>query len=679
MRGHFVMGGAPGRNSLAFMANALRGVLLGAVLSLAGVPVLSEEFKAPSGMADDAVSFGADLDGDGDPDEIELRLEVIEIVEEVSPGEVLAFWVFSPVAAGMTPVARLPSPTIRVEQGDRVRVVLENTHYFPHTIHFHGTIHPNAMDGVPEITQSPTLPGQRFVYEFVAQNPGTHFYHCHVQADVHVRMGLAGMFIIEPNEPDNNFAPLVIGAGAIQDLSTAVAEDYATEHSLVYSDVDSDLHRLPLQLSDPREIEWRMHRDYDSTAARPDLFLLNGRSFPFTLLDTPIDVTEDGNALLRVLNAGERMINLHTHGHHPVLKARDGMELSAQPEISRDTFSIGAAQRLDLELRTTEDGAYSSGPGVWLMHDHTEKTVSNRGINPGGDITTIIYEGFRDESTGLPDVPGDLSKFFDSAYYRGEVPVFPPEIFGTTAERYGEGWSDNDDGPLDYARRSRHERIEQIPDVLASHRVVAERCTGTPRGSRRILIRGGTEHAGEGEVFGFEPRQIRVGRCEEVELVFANADEVRHALMVPGLNPMVSVEFTGTGVRKVTFMTPDEDVTLEFHCHVETHEKMGMVGQIIVGSGGSDEHGPEHDDTAVHGPASAELFEGVGKLISVDTRRGRVVVDHEEIEGFMGAMTMSFTVDPREQILKLVPGTTVHFVIDPNARAIVSIEAHRPD
>ncbi len=66
-------------------------------------------------------------------------------------------------------------PTIRVEEGDRVRVTLRNIHYFPHTIHFHGTIHPNAMDGVPDFTQAPVVPGDTFVYEFIAANPGTHF------------------------------------------------------------------------------------------------------------------------------------------------------------------------------------------------------------------------------------------------------------------------------------------------------------------------------------------------------------------------------------------------------------------------------------------------------------------------------------------------------------------------
>ncbi len=51
-------------------------------------------------------------------------------------------------------------PTIRVEEGDRVRVPLRNTHYFPHTIHFHGTIRPNAMDGVPDFTQASVVPAR---------------------------------------------------------------------------------------------------------------------------------------------------------------------------------------------------------------------------------------------------------------------------------------------------------------------------------------------------------------------------------------------------------------------------------------------------------------------------------------------------------------------------------------
>ena len=105
--------------------------------------------------------LGRDLDADGDPDEVEIHFEVDEIQEEVYPGKFETFWVFAPEGAGMCSPARVPSPTIRVEEGDHVQIYLHNTHYFPHTIHFHGTVHPNAMDGVPDITQAPVIPSCR--------------------------------------------------------------------------------------------------------------------------------------------------------------------------------------------------------------------------------------------------------------------------------------------------------------------------------------------------------------------------------------------------------------------------------------------------------------------------------------------------------------------------------------
>ena len=137
-----------------------------------------QEARIP-GTSENAITLGRDLDGDRDPDEVNIPLEVIEVQEEINPGDKVTFWVFAPEGQGMTTVARVPSPTIRVEEGDRVRITLSNTHYFPHTIHLHGTIHPNAMDGVPDITQAAVKPGESFTYEFIAKNPGTHFYHCH--------------------------------------------------------------------------------------------------------------------------------------------------------------------------------------------------------------------------------------------------------------------------------------------------------------------------------------------------------------------------------------------------------------------------------------------------------------------------------------------------------------------
>ena len=625
---------------------------------------------AIAGMAEDAVTLGRDLDGDGDADEVHIRLEVIEITQEVYPGGHIPFWVFAPAGQGMIPVARAPSPTIRVEQGDRVKVTLENTHYFPHTIHLHGTIHPNALDGVPDITQPAVAPGEAFTYEFVAKNPGTHWYHCHVQPDVHVEMGLVGMLIIEPNRPDNDFSHLVPGAGRIQDLAKATAENYDREYSLVYTDIDERLHRIPAAVSDPREIEQRMHRDYDTTRREANVFMLNGRSFPYTLRDTPIDVAAGERVKLRVLNAGERMVNLHIHGHHPVVTHLDGYAVAEAARVTRDVVTIGAAQRVDLELRPGDDDRYASGPGVWLMHDHTERATTNNGINPGGDLNTIVYQGLRDDSSGLPKVATSLDRFFDPAYYRGEVPVFDPKIFHTSRADYGYGWDEADLGvPMpDYPQRDRSAGTAPPHDPLAGHQAVAKSCDA-PRGFRRVVVKGGTAQALSGEVFAFAPRMIEVGRCEAVEIVFENTDAVRHALMLPGLDPMFLLEFTGPGTRTARFVTPDQDITLEFHCHVETHEKMGMHGRLVVGEGSA----PAAHASAPPAEQARELHEGIGVVVSVELRESRIVLDHEAIPGFMAAMEMSFVVEPIELLEGLEAGQKVRFAIDAKIRKVVQI------
>src|SRR5205814_1320946 len=216
-------------------------------------------------------------------------------------------------------------------------------------------------------------------------------------------------------------------------------------------------------------------------------FVLNGRSFPFTLRDTPIVVKPDQMTKLRILNVGARTIYLHTHGHHPTLTHVDGYPLPKEARITRDTFDVGPAQRVDLALRTGSDGVYAAGPGVWLMHDHAQPAASNKGINPGGDHTAIIYQDFL-----------------------------------------------GDDGlPID-----------------------------------------NTGHAARAE------------RCQEVEIILQNDDEVRHDLMIPGLNPMFQVAGVGPDIFSGRFVTPDEDVTLFLHCHVPMHDKVGMVGKLIVGNGG---------------------------------------------------------------------------------------------
>ena len=96
-------------------------------------------------------------------------------------------------------VGRIPGPTLRCVEGDRIRITFTNTSAHPHTIHFHG-IHSARMDGVPGQGDGLIEQGESTVYEFDAAPFGCHLYHCHtLPLARHIHKGLYGGFIVDPD------------------------------------------------------------------------------------------------------------------------------------------------------------------------------------------------------------------------------------------------------------------------------------------------------------------------------------------------------------------------------------------------------------------------------------------------------------------------------------------------
>jgi FtsP/CotA-like multicopper oxidase with cupredoxin domain len=96
---------------------------------------------------------------------------------------------------------KVPGPEIRVRQGERLRITVENELTEKTTVHWHGVRVPNAMDGVPQLTQKPIAPGETFVYEFNVPDAGTYWYHPHEHSFEQVGRGLYGPLIVEEEEP----------------------------------------------------------------------------------------------------------------------------------------------------------------------------------------------------------------------------------------------------------------------------------------------------------------------------------------------------------------------------------------------------------------------------------------------------------------------------------------------
>jgi FtsP/CotA-like multicopper oxidase with cupredoxin domain len=110
---------------------------------------------------------------------------------EVAPGVRYAAWTYN---------GRVPGPTLRAREGERMRVRFVNGSKHPHTMHFHG-IHRDLSDGIPAIGPGNVRPGHSVTYDLDARPFGLHLYHCHSTplAD-HIAKGLYGAVVIDPKE-----------------------------------------------------------------------------------------------------------------------------------------------------------------------------------------------------------------------------------------------------------------------------------------------------------------------------------------------------------------------------------------------------------------------------------------------------------------------------------------------
>lgn len=115
------------------------------------------------------------------------------VQHEFAPGLVAECWGYN----GGT-----PGPTLEAVEGDRLRIYVTNHLPEPTTVHWHGLILPNGMDGVSGLNQEPIPVGETFVYEFTARYPGTYMYHPHYDEMTQIALGMTGMFIVHPRRPN---------------------------------------------------------------------------------------------------------------------------------------------------------------------------------------------------------------------------------------------------------------------------------------------------------------------------------------------------------------------------------------------------------------------------------------------------------------------------------------------
>ena len=247
---------------------------------------------------------------------------------------------------------QVPGPRLRVTQGDRVRINVRNELPESTTIHWHGLVLPNAMDGPANVTQKPIEPGGRFTYEFTVGQQGTFFYHSHDKPDRQQGLGLYGALIVDP-----------------ADRSLDAAYDYDQE--------------AVIQLQ-----EWTKKEGYTFPAmimegALPNFFTINGKAYPDT---EPIRMRVGEKVRVRFIGSNNNFVHpMHIHGGPFRIVQTDAEPVPRAGQWTKDTVNVGPGERYDVIWTARR-------PGRWLLHCHIPHHTTNNNVEEqgGGGLTTII-------------------------------------------------------------------------------------------------------------------------------------------------------------------------------------------------------------------------------------------------------------------------------------------------
>jgi manganese oxidase len=245
---------------------------------------------------------------------------------EIAPGLFFPAWTYN---------GRVPGPTLRATEGDRVRINFTNGGAHPHTIHFHG-FHSAQMDGVPNIGRGDVMPGEKFTYEFTAGPFGCHLYHCHsTPLKRHIHKGLYGGFIIDPDPKRGEKAVLRSPKGA--------ADDGIKEMVMVMNAFDTD---------------------FDG---ENEVYAVNSVAFAYNT--APIRIGTDEKVRLYLINVTEfdAVNSFHLHGNF--FDYYD-TGTSLEPTLFTDIIQQIQAQRGILEFHFK-----GFEPGLHMFHAHQTEFV----------------------------------------------------------------------------------------------------------------------------------------------------------------------------------------------------------------------------------------------------------------------------------------------------------------
>ena len=278
--------------------------------------------------------------------------------------------------------------TLEAVEGDTVRVYLTNRLPVPTTVHWHGFILPQGMDGVSGLEQPPIPVGETWVYQWKIVQHGTFMFHSHHDTMTQEGMGLTGMFIVHPRKAESD--------------PDGDRDDQTTREAIPAVDRD-----FALMLH-----EWRI----DAGASKPDvnemsdfnILTINGKVMPHT---DPLVCGLNQRVRIRLANLSAMDHHpIHLHGHEFYETAVDGFRIPEAQQLRKVTVMMGVGQTRDIEF-------VADNPGDWPIHCHMTHHVMNQMGHDFPNMIGVDTQGFDQAARRL--VPGYMTMGQNGMYDMG--------------------------------------------------------------------------------------------------------------------------------------------------------------------------------------------------------------------------------------------------------------------
>jgi FtsP/CotA-like multicopper oxidase with cupredoxin domain len=300
----------------------------------------------------------------------EFHLVAEPVVREIAPGMKANLWGYN---------GQSPGPTIEVVEGDRVRIFVTNKLPEHTSIHWHGQILPNGMDGVTGLNQPGIEPGKTFMYEFVGRHAGTFMYHPHADEMTQMAMGMMGFWITHPKNPAH----------------------HAVDRDFVF-------------LLNSYDIEPGAYTPKVNTMLDFNLWTFNSRAFPGI---DPMVVRRGDKVRIRAGNLTMTNHPIHLHGHRFEVSCTDGgwVQPSARwPEVTTD-IAVGQMRAIEF---------VADNPGDWAFHCHKSHHTMNA---MGHSVPTLIGVDHRDVAKKINALVPDYMVMGDKGGSMGGMEMPLPE------------------------------------------------------------------------------------------------------------------------------------------------------------------------------------------------------------------------------------------------------------